>query len=86
MKNQRPGLVEVDFTFRTCSDKSDPDYRLFKIRTSLLNGELEVSFDLYGAGEKGPMEHLMPDLLTQIQVGIELARKNVKVEDLVEED
>lgn len=84
MANRGVRLVEVDFWFQASESESDSDRRQFVVRVSLHDKKLHLEFDLHGSN--GPIEHLQPELLVQIQTALEIARGRVNEKDLVEEE
>ena len=70
--------------FQTHEDQRDPDSRMFKVRAVLHEGKHSLSFDLLG--DKDSTENLVPEILGEIQAGLDLVRSKVNPEDLVEEE
>lgn len=79
-----PPLVETAFTFQVPPVSLGDKRRLLVVRTSLVNGELHVTFDLSSGGEV--IEGLAPAILEIIGAAVNVMRGKISALDLVEEE
>ena len=83
-KAQPLRLMDARYCFQTNLD-THGEYQQFFVRASKRNGQLAITFDLYGA-EGGGIEGLDASLLDAIKAAIEMVKGRVKADELSEQE